>query len=1117
MTSQDLTSIKAAALPTAIRTQGIQHFQRREYLQALACFDRCLAIETVDRELLNYKARVLEGLNRIEDSLRCIEQYLRVDPTNIDEMNNRAVLLTKLARREEALNCLDEVLLIRPKHVDVLLKRAHLLYQLGRKEQALQSAERAVAAAPTDSHALNMRGMILDEMNRRQEALADFLAILSREPNNADALTNRGIIHGRCGEFQEAIACYNRSLQIQPNQPNAFYNRAVVRLALGDWKKGFLEFESRWSLFPHEAARLTRLAPLWTGAQPIMGKTLLLHHEQGYGDTLQFSRYAEWVAARGARVLIAVPKGLAVLMATLPGSPRIVSEGEPVPHHDYHCPLMSLPAAFGTTPETVPASGAYLRADLSCVARWAQRLPQHSRLRIGLVWSGRQFPPINHARDMSLKLIRPLFDLDADFVCLHTELSGREREELAALPNVTWAGELLKDFADTAALIENLDLVITVDSAVAHLAGALGKPVWLMNRYASCWRWLLHRTDSPWYPTMRLFRQPTLGDWRSVVRAVLEAGAWLIQEARRQTLNSQSTPHSAAEAPLNLKNMLQHALDLHNRGECVLAVAQYRRILKDWPDQFDTLHYLGVALAQLDQFEEALSPLSQALRMNNDHAVAHNHYGNVLAGLNRHREAIVSYGRALALDPSLADAHYNSGVAFTAVGEHDAALACYSRAIECHPGYAQAHNNRGSLLAELGQISEPLLDYEAAILAQPHLTDAWINRSHLLRRLHRHEEALRSSDEAVRHDPKNPDAHNSRGATLADLGQDEAALQCYEQALALSPDHPEALWNKGLILLSHGILGEGFRLYEQRWAVKSLKLVRRLPHIQEWRGDEPIQGKVILVHAEQGYGETLQFSRYATLLAARGARVILSIPEALTSLLSSVPGVEQVVVSGTEVPFDVHCSLMSLPLALGTVSTDIPTPPRYLRPHASIVARWAARLAKHKKAPRIGLAWSGKPSHANDKNRSLPFDTIAHLLDPRLTWISLQKEVRAADQLSLSTEKRMLRWGEAVTDFADTAGLIENLDLIITVDTAIAHLAGALGKPVWILLPIVADWRWLRERDDSPWYPTARLFRQTIRADWAGVIAEVAHELGRQFPQPVMPKRLIKKSKMTRH
>jgi hypothetical protein len=965
--------------------------------------------------------------------------------------------------------------------IQALLEQAYALHRGGRREEALDCADRAVDEAPSDPNALNTRGMILNSLDRQDEALADFECALALRPGFADAINNRGTIYAHRGDFKEALACYERALSLAPELPHVRYNLGTTHLVLGNWAQGFREFEVRWRLFPHEAVRRHRLAPAWLGERNIAGKTVLLHHEQGYGDSLQFARYVPLVERLGARVIVAVPAGLRRLMRTLPGGATIIGEGERVPPHDFSCGLMSLPLAFGTTPESVPAEIPYLRADTARAHAWRTRLPPSGRVRIGVAWAGRRYPPINYPRDTTLETLRPLFDLDADFISLQQDLTESERPLLASLSRVKLAVERFEDFSDTAALIDGLDLIITVDTAIAHLAGALGKPVWVLNRYASCWRWMLERTDSPWYPTLRLFRQPSLGDWGSVMR---EVGAVARELIARQPWGSN----------LSLVEQLNVALAAHRAQRLPQAVAAYRAVLQSHPRQPEALHYLGVALAQQGEYQEALAKLSEVRGLQPKNAAACVHLGNALSGLLRHEEAVSSYEHAIRLDESSADAHYNCGVALAHLGRHEAAIRHYERALRLRPSHADTHNNLGNALIELGRLSEALECYERARALDVRSIDAWVNCANVLRRLHRHEDALKYSDHALQMEGERAEAHCGRGAALAGMGRRAEALLSYRRAIELQPALAEGLWNKALVHLAQGEFEEGWSLYEARWKVKSLRLTQQYPAQPRWHGTEALEGKVVLLHAEQGYGDTIQFSRYATLVAARGARVILGVPSALASLMSSLAGVAQILVRGAAPVFDYHSPLLSLPLAFGTSLSDIPAPLSYLSAEKAARRRWATRLGPRQR-PRVGLAWSGKASHTNDANRSIPLRECLTLSTCPAEFVSVQKEIRSDDTPALDGLPGLRCFGDELIDFGETAALISELDLVITVDTAVAHLAGALGKPVWILLPHVADWRWLLDRADSPWYPSARLFRQDRPGDWSSVIAEVAAEL----------------------
>lgn len=981
---------------------------------------------------------------------------------------------------------------LRGQVLDGLTQEAYRLSRQGDLEEALSCINRGFAVAPQSAHLFNTRSMILDALRRHDEALENVQRALAVDPEFPDAINNRGIHYARLGNFESALTCYERVLALNPGHVQARYNRAMAFLALGRWLRGFREFEIRWQLFPVDPGRPKYAKPVWMGERDIAGRTILLRHEQGFGDSLQFCRYVPLVMRLGARVIVAVPAALRSIMETLPGQPQIVTEGDPAPEHDYYCSLMTLAHVFCATPENVPREIPYLRAARADIGRWAERLGQKNRPRIGLTWSGRRYPPINHVRDMTLDLLAPLLEAEADFVCLQADLTESERGKLAAIHSVARYGDEFADFADTAGLIEHLDLVITVDTAVAHLAGALGKPVWLMNRRSSCWRWLQGRGDTPWYPRMRIFRQPACEDWPSVVRAVAEALGEFIAD------NAPLTGPAPGDAKALLE-LLNTGLAEYHQGRIVQAIEAYRRVLAAAPRQPEALRFLGVALAQRGEYVAALKRLSAALEVQPESAPIYNDLGNVLAALKRPGEALASYDRSVSIDPGFAEAHYNRGVTLGALGRTDESIESYLRAIALKPDHCGAHNNLGSVYIESRRYEEALACFDTALQLRPDFDSAAVNRANTLGRLYRSEEAAAAARAILARTPGHSEAHSALGSALAAQGHVEEALACYRQALELKPDLAEALWNRSLAHLSQGEFRDGWLSYETRWKVRGLKLQQRYPERSPWLGKESLRGKTILLHAEQGYGDSIQFCRYAPLLAAEGARVLLGVPSGLTRLMSSLEGVAQVVAQSPIPAFDHHCPLLSLPLALQTQLETIPAEVPYLRasPHDQSV--WAARLGA-RTLPRIGLVWSGSSTHANDANRSIALQELLPLVRSEVQWVSLQKEIRASDATLLSGLERMHRAGEDLKDFADTAALLAELDLVITVDTSVAHLAGALGKPVWILLPHVADWRWLRGREDSPWYPSARLFRQPARKDWASVIERVTHAL-RAFPR----------------
>jgi len=578
----------------ALMRAGARCFHTREWSRALAMFDGALATSPDDTRALNYRARTLEALGRLPEALEALNRAVTIDPTCAADWRNRGLALRKLGHLEEAIASFDRALEIVPNFVDVLVKKASALEALERREEALAVSERALALSPDNASAINTRGIILERLQRYTEAQANFERLAQLDRESVDALNNVGMIAARRGDFQEALAYYDRSLARKADQPAAHYNRSIVRLALGDWLGGFVEYEYRWQVAPLERMRFDHLGRRWNG-EDVAGKTVLIHHEQGYGDTLQFVRYVPKVRKLGARVILAVPAGLRRLLGVMRDCAAIVSEGDPVPAHDYYCPMISLAAVFRTTPETVPPEVPYLTPDPKLVAHWKERLGDKTRPRIGILWSGRQTPPINYPRDIPLAKWRPLFDLEADFFGLQPSMFDADREALSRMPGLRHAGEALTDFAETAALICNLDLVIAVDSAVAHLAGALGRPVWLLNRYASCWRWLQQGTTTPWYSTMRLFRQPRLGDWDSVIQTVCKEAAHFIASVRATTsvgilerLSDAEERASAEERPSGPRGRARTS-----RGEVIRFVCATRST----SEQFFAAAPLGRSLA----------------------------------------------------------------------------------------------------------------------------------------------------------------------------------------------------------------------------------------------------------------------------------------------------------------------------------------------------------------------------------------------------------------------------------------------------------------------------------------------------------------------------------------
>ncbi len=550
----------------------------------------------------------------------------------------------------------------------------------------------------------------------------------------------------------------------------------------------------------------------------------------------------------------------------------------------------------------------------------------------------------------------------------------------------------------------------------------------------------------------------------------------------------------------SIADLFQRGLGDHQAGRLQQAEAAYRAILAVEPAHADALHLIGVIAHQAGRNDMALDYIRRAIALNSVQPNYHCNLGNVLCALGRPAEAEASYREALRLRPDSADACNGLGIALRVLGRPAEAEASYREALRVRPDFPDAHSNLAIALCALGRPTEAEASYREALRLRPDFPDAHHNLGYVLNELGHPAAAEASYREALRLRPDFPDAHNNLGIALRDLGRPAEAEASCREALRLRPDFADAATNLGLALLLTGRFEEGWNAYEWRWKAKHLSGSARDFAAPLWRG-EAIGDRVILLHAEQGLGDTLQFCRYVPLIAA-GAKTVLEVQPPLLRLLSQLPGIMDIVACGEKLPaFDLHCPLMSLPRAVGTTLDTIPAATPYLRADPALAAGWRARLAGLD-GLRVGLVWAGgqRSNHpelaAVDRRRSMSLDTLAPLGDATgVSFISLQKGEPAAQASTPPRGMALHDFTADLHDFADTAALIDALDLVISVDTAVAHLAGALGKPVWLLNRFDTEWRWLLNRDDSPWYPQLRQFRQPTPGDWFTVIREVREAL----------------------
>lgn len=600
-------------------------------------------------------------------------------------------------------------------------------------------------------------------------------------------------------------------------------------------------------------------------------------------------------------------------------------------------------------------------------------------------------------------------------------------------------------------------------------------------------------------------------------------------------------PKGSNKSPANTAELLRSALGLHRQGRLSEAQAAYERLLHIDPGHADALHLLGVIASQRGQFENAVSLIDRAIRSNPANAVFYSNRGNALQGLNKLEPAIADYAKAISIKPDFADAYYNRGntqrklskpeAAIADYGkaisikpdyaeaynnrgnarrdlkEFEAAVADYGKAIAVKPDFAEAYNNRGAALRELKQLTAAIADYAKAISIKRDYAEAYNNRGNARRDLKEFEAAVADYGKAISIKPGYAEAYCNRGNALRDLTKLDAAIADYDKAISINPDYTQAYWNKANLSLLKGDLETGFELFEWRWKHHGLTAAARRFARPLWLGKEPLQDKKILLHSEQGLGDSIQFCRYALPLARAGTQVLLRVQQPLVALLRSLEGVSHVSAEEDGLPdFDYHCPLMSLPLAFKTDLGTIPDPTPYLHAEPAKVRHWQARIGERARM-KVGVVWSGgfRPHQpelwAVNERRNISLALLARALSGvDVDWFSLQKgepaesEIRDRD-LKYWPNGNFHNFSADLKDFSDTAAFVANLDLVVSVDTSTAHVAAALGKPTWILNRLDTDWRWLLDRNDSPWYRSVKLYRQDESQTWEPVLRRVAANL----------------------
>ena len=1242
---------------------GIKLQQAGNLEDAVRAYDEVLKVLPTKMAAIVNKGAALRRLGRHEEAMACFWRALSIDPDNLQAWHNAASTLIDQGRLEEAREALRVALEKAPGLAEVWIALSKLLLAKKHFPATEVALQRALSLRPGDHGArLQWAGLLL-EQGKLSEALSEYQALQQATPQESLAHSGVGQALIGLGRIDEALPHLQHAVKCNPDNLDAHLGLARGYLLKRDFTEGWREYESRRHRTDRKKPRIDGIE--WDGSDPA-GKTILVYAEQGFGDTIQFLRYLPLLAKRGARVVVVCQKSLASLIERVEGVTLAHSLWRPLPAYDFFTPLLSLPHKLGLGDKPIPAQVPYL---VSHKNAQLPRPPLGTRLRVGLVWAGSSTHPDDHNRSAGLEALLPLAGIPG--VRLYSLQHGLRAADVTKCAHPALIKDFskhLKDFADTAAVISQLDLVITVDSAVAHLAGALGKPVWVMIPAIPDWRWQTERNDSPWYPTMRLFRQSMNGDWKHTItsmtdqlrdvaarsllweqepatvtahsiftkadgttrftmtaprqflsdpgvgflirreragigyeyatRALLDAhlkpddlfldiGAhWGIMALQAATLHTgvnktrkktskkdqthvlafEPAPHNVVhlnrwleannvadraeviaaavsdrpgKGGLRPESTMGHSLVRTDKGDIPVVtidgelkkrpklagrrvivkidveghepevIAGMKTLLKSgkvamviWergveynkPEGQERLKALRAQFAALGftawRFESedkagALVPFAEDGRNGNviefapglkpktyygdprpppvaqppdplfdiaERALSFIREGTKAWTAGKAAKALELYGEAGGLDSRAKDLYNNLGVMLTGTSRQAAKIAAYRRAHAIAPDDPGIMSNLGNGLREEGQMADARLLYDRALALAP----------------------------------KNPEIIYNAGLLSRDDGHPEEALALFEKTLAYKPDNKDCLWDRALVLLQSGNYARGLPLYEARWGID--RAYKRKVPLTRWDGS-PLAGRSIFLHDEQGFGDVMQFARFIPELKKHGVgKVVLECQPELMRLMTLAPGIDAVIPRERALPLcDVYAPLLSLPGMLGTTLETMPATVPYL--YAPEMAPDTAKAMPKDDRLKVGLVWAGQ---LIPRDRSCALQKILPLLgDPRIAPISLQVGGRTEDLKTYGADTFITNMGPYLRDFAETAAVMNQLDLMVTIDTSVAHLAGALGIPTFLLLRYTSDWRWFDRIKTSPWYPSFTLFRQTNACRWDEPLAEL--------------------------
>ncbi|MEI7474855.1 MAG: tetratricopeptide repeat protein [bacterium] len=1053
--------------------------------------------------------------NKFKQAIEHYKKSIEFNPYNADTFMYLGVAQQSTEEFDESIESIKKALELDPNHYESYIQIANTYELKEDYETAIVYYEKAINLNPDNIAAYNNLGVVYFKLEEYDLAILNYKKSLEINPDYVETYINLGVVHFLRRDLIKARECYNKAIELNPDMPEAYINTAATYLIEKNFEEGWKYYEWR---FKKKNARNLYLPktnkPLWDGKNP-ENKTIYVYYEQGFGDTLMFARYLPYLNSLGAKVIFKPQAPLVSLLRQSDLNSEIIGtfvEDDSF-EYDAHIPLMSLPNVLKTNIDTIPYPEGYLKSEPEKVQEYKEKYFNNDKFKVGIFWQGN--PKGMKKRASKLEHFLPLADIPN--VKLYSLQKGFGIEQLEELPknvDIVNMGAVFKSYSDTAAAIENLDLVITIDTSVAHLSASLQKPTWIALHSDHEWRWFLDEDTTPWYKSARLFKQKNKDNWNELFQRIsLELSNLALKDKKQ----------------LGIEDYNNLGINYSKTGDFEKAVECFKKVVELNPKSIAAINNLGITYLKNNDIDEAIKCYKQVLTISPNNAIVHTNLGNAYSGKKETELAIKHYKKSIKYDPNHADAYNSLGYIYNQKGEFETAIQYLKKVIKLKPNYDEGYNNLGISYKEMKKYDLAIENYRKAISLNPASVKAYNNLGAVYNALEETDLALRHYNKAIELDPNFADAYCNLGVIYTKLNEFEKALKNYAKTLELKPENPEVYYNLGDTYIKQNMVKEsieacekavslcaddkkifnlslsylinkdferGFKCYEARMGLDQYKLLK-VPKFSKprWQG-ESIKDKVIYVHSEQGIGDTIQFSRYIHQLNSLARKVIFNPQGSLTRLFEENNLPYEIVKADAKeksIKYDLYTSIMSLPHYLGAKIDNIPFSDKYFSANPQLVQSYKEKYFDND-CLKIGIKWQGNPN--GNKNREAALNDFLKLAEiPNVKLYSLQKDHGIEQLLDKPNNIEIVNLGDTFTDFADTAAAIENLDIIVSIDTSVAHLSAAMGKKTFILIPFVPEWRWCLDTQETSWYSNAKLFRQNKRDDWKHVIENVYTEI----------------------